>query len=43
MEPPKACFLTKIYHPNIDDQGQICLNILNGRFNPSNSTVVSKC
>lgn len=32
MEPPKVRFLTRIYHPNIDKLGRICLDILKGTF-----------
>ncbi|KAF9346149.1 Ubiquitin-conjugating enzyme E2 T [Mortierella sp. AD094] len=28
FDPPRCQFITRVYHPNIDDQGRICLNIL---------------
>lgn len=27
-EPPKAYFLTKIFHPNVAQNGEICVNTL---------------
>lgn len=33
-EPPKVKCLTKVYHPNIDKQGNICLNILREDWKP---------
>ncbi|KAJ1999042.1 NEDD8-conjugating protein ubc12 [Coemansia thaxteri] len=33
-EPPKVLCLQKIYHPNIDTMGHVCLNILREDWNP---------
>lgn len=36
FSPPKVRFATKIYHPNVDDTGMICLSILvPGTWKPS--------
>lgn len=34
MAAPKVRFMTKIYHPNVDKLGRICLDILKGRGKP---------
>ena len=33
---PKGIFLTKIFHPNISEQGEICVNTLKRDWDPNN-------
>jgi ubiquitin-conjugating enzyme E2 S len=34
--PPKGYFLTKIFHPNVSDKGEICVNTLKKDWDPTN-------
>jgi len=41
FKPPEVRFITPIYHPNVDEQGKICVDILNANeaWKPTTSLV----
>ncbi len=36
QKPPKGYFTTKIFHPNVSPEGEICVNILKKDWEPTN-------
>ncbi|CAF0877122.1 unnamed protein product [Adineta ricciae] len=41
FKPPEVAFVTHIYHPNVDDKGKICVDLLNSNdaWKPTTSLV----
>lgn len=44
FKPPKITFKTKIYHPNIDEKGQVCLPVISAEnWKPATKTDQGEC
>lgn len=44
FKPPKITFKTKIYHPNVDEKGQVCLPIISAEnWKPATKTDQGTC